>query len=279
MHTYSILLIDPFRNLVNAYQILLREEGYEVESALNLEEAYSYILKKSFSIILLEYLYPYEATEEFIRKIKRDSPETYLIMISNALIDGETYERLFNAGLDEFILKPYSPDKILVHIKKGLKERERIIEIEKLKRLNLVDPISEKLNHLIFNKNFLEALIQKELRRSKRHKHSFSLLLITLPSKIIEEDRFNEFIKDFLNLIRINTREEDVVSKNNGEIGILLPETNQKGCQALHQRLEGLINEHPSFRADKGLCSYLKTLSFRFFTFPEHAEILESLKF
>ncbi|MGQ9776889.1 MAG: response regulator [Thermodesulfobacteriota bacterium] len=146
MHIYSILLIDPFRNLVNAYQILLREEGYEVESSLNLEEAYSYILKKSYSIILLEYLYPYEATEEFIRKIKRDSPETYLIMIANALIDGETYERLFNAGLDEFILKPYSPDKILVHIKKGLKERERIIEIEKLKRLNLVDPISEKLN-------------------------------------------------------------------------------------------------------------------------------------
>ena len=36
----SILLIDPFKNLLNAYRLILEEEDYRVETALNLKEAY-----------------------------------------------------------------------------------------------------------------------------------------------------------------------------------------------------------------------------------------------
>ncbi len=276
---HSILLIDPFKNLVNAYQIILREEGYSVESALNLEEANSHLIEKKFSVIILEYLYPYKDTEEFIRKIKHNSPETYIIMIANALIDGETYERLFNTGLDEFILKPYPPDKILVHIKKGLKQRELILQLDGLKRLNLVDPISDKLNRIIFNRNFFATSLKKELKRSKRHNHPFSIILIKISTEGVEKDQLNEFNKEFLDLIRKNTREEDVVSKNNGEVGLLLPETNRIGCQALQRRLEGLINEYPLFQPDKALGSIIKSLSFQSITFPDQSDTLESLKF
>lgn len=274
----SILLIDPFKNLINAYQIILREEGYSVESAFNLEEANSYLREKKYSLIIIEYLYPYEVTEEFIRRVKQTAPETYIIMIANAIIDSETYERLFETGLDEFILKPYSPDKILVHIKKGLKQRELILHLNELKRLNLVDPISEALNRLIFNKNYFQTSLQKELKRSKRHHHPFSILLIKVMVDKIEKDQLNGFHKEFLDLIRKNTREEDVLSKNNGEIGLLLPETNRAGCQALQQRLEGLIKEYPPFRSER-FGEVIKSLSFQSLTFPEQSDILESLRF
>lgn len=278
MTLHSILLIDPFKNLINAYQIILTEEGYQVESALNLEEANSYLREKKYSIIILEYLYPYNVTEEFIRKIKQNSPETYIIMIANALIDSETYGRLFDIGLDEFILKPYSPDKILVHIKRGLKQRELILQLGELKRLNLVDPISEKLNRIIFNRNFFDASLQKELKRSKRHNHSFSIILIKVSTERIEKDQLNEFHKEFLDLIRRNTREEDLVSKNNGEIGLILPETNRVGCQVLQQRLENLIKAYHPFHSET-LEPVINSLSFRSLTFPDQPDILESLKF
>lgn len=279
MGLHSILLIDPFKNLINAYQIILREEGYIVEAALTLDQAASRLLEKKFSIIILEYLYPYKETEEFIRKIKYHSPETYILMIANAIIDSETYERLFDTGLDEFILKPYSPDKILVHIKRGFKQRELVLQMEELKRLNLVDPISEKLNRIIFNRNFFTTYLKKELKRSKRHHHPFSIILIRVSMEGVEKDQLNEFNKEFLNLIRKNTREEDVVSKNNGEAGILLPETNRTGCQALQQRLEGLIKEYPLFQPDKALGSVIKSLSFQSITYPEDSEIFESMTF
>lgn len=274
----SILLIDPFKNLVNAYQIILRDEGYSVDSALNLEEAYSLVKKEEYAIIIIEYIYPHEATEGFIKKIKEDFPATYILMIANATVDEKTYERLFSVGVDEFILKPYSADRIIVHIKKGLKQRDLILKLKGLERISILDPISEKISSLIFNRNFFMKFISQEIKRSKRHNHEFSLVIIKISEKEKIEKQFDFFIKEFIELLRKNTREEDFISKNNGEIGIILPETNSTGCQALLERLNRLIESHPTFKADKDLNRFIKTLSYQSYTFPDQSEILESLK-
>ncbi len=278
MNTHSILLVDPFKNLVNAYQIILRDEGYLVDSALNLEEAYSLVKKVEYSIIIIEYIYPHEATEGFIKRIKQDFPATYILMIANATVDEKTYERLFTVGVDEFILKPYSADRIIVHIRKGLKQRDMILKLKGLERFSLIDPVSEKISVLIFNRNFFEKFISQEIKRSKRHNHSFSLVLIKISEKEKIEKQFEIFIKEFLELIRKNTREEDFISKNNGEIGIILPETDYSGCQAMLSRLNRLIESHPAFRSDEVLNRFVKTLSYQSYTFPDQSEILKSLK-
>jgi diguanylate cyclase (GGDEF)-like protein len=280
MSYHSILLVDPFKNLVNAYQIILRDEGYSVNSALNLEEAYSLVKKEEYSIIIIEYIYPHEATEGFIRKIKEDFPATYILMVANATIDESTYERLFMVGVDEFILKPYSPDKIIVHIKKGLKQRDLILRLKVLEKLSLLDPISERISNLIFNRNFFERFLRQEIKRSKRHNHNVSLLLIKVSNKEKEkESHFDNFLREFLELLRKNTREEDFICKSNGEVSIILPETNKDGCNALLNRINKLIETYSIFQRDKALGKFIKTLSFQSYTFPEQSKILESLKF
>jgi DNA-binding NtrC family response regulator len=40
MTHHRILLIDPSKNLLNAYRMVLEEEKYSVETALNLKDAY-----------------------------------------------------------------------------------------------------------------------------------------------------------------------------------------------------------------------------------------------
>jgi len=66
--------------------------------------------------------------------------------------------------------------------------------------------------------------------------------------------------------------------KNDGEIGIILPETDQLGSQALIKRLLNLIDTHPPFKSDDVLKPYLQTLSFQSFTYPDQFAIPESLK-
>ncbi len=274
----SILLIDPFQNLVNAYRMIFKEEGYSVESAANLEESCSILKKAQFSIIIIEYIPPHPATEAFIEQLKKGSPEVYVLMVANQWIDGETYKRLYTLGVDDFILKPYSPDKMLVHIQKGLKQRELVLKLQELERLNLLDPMSEKINGLIFNKNFFKKSLMQELKRARRHQHSFSLLLIKLAYGEMINNSSDRFMKEFLDVIRRNTREEDVVSKNNGEIGVLLPETDQKGCEAFLQRLYHLVDKYPLFQTDKALRMCLKNILYQSFTFSESFDIPESLK-
>jgi GGDEF domain-containing protein len=83
---------------------------------------------------------------------------------------------------------------------------------------------------------------------------------------------------DLAKIVRKHTREEDMIGKNNGEIGIILPETDETGSEALVQRLSNLIHADPQFKSDGGLRSSIEALSFQSFTFPGQFSIPESLK-
>ncbi len=277
MANNRILLVDPFKNLLNAYRIILEEERFVVETALNLREAGELLIQRQYSVIITEYIPPFETTESMIETVKKISPETYIIMVSNAFVDEKTYERLFAKGLDDFILKPYSPDKIFVHIKKGLRQRNLIQKVQTLEKLSFLEPFAEELQGIIINTILFKKCLRQELKRAKRHNRSFSLLLVQLPAQEETGDRFNSFSMQLVKMIRRCTREEDMVGKNNGEIGIILPETDQIGSKALIQRLSNLIEDSSLFKSDSALKQHAQNLLFRSFTYPTEFVLPESL--
>lgn len=278
MPQHWILLIDPFKNLINAYRMILEEEKYLVETALNLKDGYELFKKRQYSIIITEYIPPFETTDDMIQWVKKKSPQTYIIIVTNAIVDEKTYGKLFSIGVDDFILKPYSPEKVLVHIKKGLKQRNLILKMEELERLSLLEPITGKIKGLIFNTIFFKKCLRQELKKARRHQHPFSLLLIQMPSEKEMGDRFDNFYMDLVRIVKRYTREEDMVGKTNGEIGIILPQTDQIGSEALMQRLLNLIHTHPKYKSDKILGPYIQTLSFQSFTYPDRFIIPDPLR-
>jgi len=273
-----ILLIDPFKNLLNAYRIILEEENYLVETASNLENACDLLKKRQYSVIITEYIPPFETNDCMIQWVKKNTPETYILIVTNASIDEKTYGKLFNIGVDDFILKPYSPERVLVHVKKGLKQRDLILKVQELERLSLLEPITKEIQGVIFNAIFFKSCLRKEIKKTKRHHHPFSLILIEIPAKEGMGDRFDNFYLELLKIFRKYTREEDMVGKNDGEIGILLPDTDQSGSQALIQRLLNLVHTYPKFNSDDFLRPYIQTLSLQCFTYPDQFSIPESLK-
>jgi PleD family two-component response regulator len=273
-----ILLIDPFKNLLNAYRIILEEEEYFVETALNLKEAYELFRGKQYSVIITEYCPPFDTTDYMIQWVKKNTPETYIIIVTNAIVDEETYGKLFAIGVDDFILKPYSPERILVHVKKGLKQRDLIIKMRELEKLSLLEPITEKIQGLIFNTIFFKRCLRQEIKKAKRHHHPFSLLIMHMPNKEKMGDRFDSFYMELVKIVKRHTREEDMVGKNNGTIGVILPETDRIGSEALMQRLLDLIQTHPLFKSDNVLRPFVKTLSFQSFTYPNQFSIPDPLK-
>jgi len=278
MSDNRILLVDPFKNLLNAYRIILEDEKYLVETTSSLKDAYELLYEGQYSVIITEYIPPFETTEYMIQWVKEKSAETYIIMVSNAFVDERTYERLFAIGLDDFILKPYSPDKVLVHIKKGLRQRDLMIKMKEFERLSVLEPVTKEIRGFIFNAIYLKTCLRQEIKKAKRHHRLFSLLLIQMPTEEKMGDRFYNFYVELVRIFRKYTREEDMVGKNNGEIGIILPETDQIGSQALIQRLLNLIHTDPQFSSDDVWKAYAQTLSFQSFTYPDQFAIPESLK-
>jgi PleD family two-component response regulator len=278
MSSNWILLIDPFRNLLNAYRIILEEEKYRVETSLNLRDAHQLLKRRQYSVIITEYTPPFENTDYMIKWVKRNAPETYVIIVTNAAIDEKTYENLFAIGADDFILKPCSAERILAHVKKGLRQRTLILRAQELERLSVLEPITAKIQEVIFNIMFFKRCLRQEIKKARRHCHPFSLLLIQMPGREEMSDRFDAFYAEVIKIVKRHTREEDTVGKSNGEIGIILPETDQAGSETLMRRLSGLVLAHPQFTSDKFLEPYVQALSFQSFTYPDQFFIPEPLK-
>ncbi len=263
-----ILLIDPFRNLVNAYRMILEAEKYGVDTAGDLEAACAQFGTREYSIVIIEYFPPYDDTCQIIRWMKQKRPEAYIIMVTNITIGEIDYGKLFDLGLDDLILKPYSPEKILVHIQKGLRQGELILKKQELEKQNVFDPCSPKVQKFIFNHMFFQRCLRQEMKRAKRHGYSLSIVLVKVPSEE-KKDPFDNYCNEMARILRSYIREEDIVGRENGSFEILLPETDQAGSRALLQRLSSLIEKYPPFRSDDALKPFLQTLSLQAFTYPE----------
>jgi PleD family two-component response regulator len=271
-----ILLVDPFKNLLNAYRMILEGEKYGVDTAGNHEEAYAQFDAREYSTVIIEYFPPYEDTCQIIRWMKEKRPEGYILMVTNMTIGEADYGKLFSLGLYDLILKPYSPEKILVHIQKGLRQRELILRKQELEKQNVFDPCSPKVKRSIFNQEFFQRCLRQEMKRAKRHGHSLSIVLVKVPAEE-KKDPFDNFCNEMARILRSYVREEDIVGRENGSFEILLPETDQAGSRALLQRLSSLIEKYPPFNSDDALKSFLQTLSLQAFTYPEILGLPKSL--
>jgi GGDEF domain-containing protein len=124
---------------------------------------------------------------------------------------------------------------------------------------------------------FFKKCLRQEFKRAKRHQHALSLLLLQLPVERDRSDLFERFYIELIRIVRKSTREEDIVGRDDGDIGILLPETDEIGSKALMERLLNLIKGDPSLKSDEVLKPYVETLSFRTFTYPDQFTLPESL--
>jgi diguanylate cyclase (GGDEF)-like protein len=274
MRDHWILLIDPFRNLLNTYQIILTGAGYRVETAQSLKESAVKLSLRPYSVILTEYFLPFEDTFLMVEKAKSMHPETSILMITHAQIDEASYEKLFDAGLDDIIFKPYSPERILVHVKKGLRQRDLIERTRTLEQRPAgVTAPDGNLHPRTFKKS-----LRQELKRSRRHQHALSLLLLDFRDQEARRDRLEIFFAVLARMLRRSIREEDILGRENGSFGILLPETDQAGSVAVMNRVSNLVKDHPLFESDKTMKSLAKTLSIQSFSYPEKFVIPPSLR-
>jgi len=272
-----VLLIEPYRNMVNAYRMILEANNFGVEVATNLHEAYRQFFTRNYSITIMEYFPPSEDTCQIIRWMKQQMTGIYIIMVTDTNIDRVVYEKLFAEGLDDFFLKPYSLEKILVHIQKGLKQKELILEKQELERQNIFDFSCLRMQKYIFNQIYFRRCLRQELKKAKRHGRPLSLMLIKLPPEERKKELFDDFCIEMAGSLRTFLREGDIVARENGSFEILLPETDQAGSKALLQRLSNLIQKHPPFESDNALKLFLQALSFQVFTYPEMADVPDSL--
>ncbi|MBM72025.1 MAG: DNA-binding response regulator [Crocinitomicaceae bacterium] len=124
MSTKKILLVDDESDILDFISFNLEANGYNVKVASNGEEGISIAKEFKPDLILLDLMMPEMDGIETCERI-RENDTLKSVLIAFLTARGEDYSQIagFDAGADDYILKPIKPKVLLSRVKALLKRR------------------------------------------------------------------------------------------------------------------------------------------------------------
>lgn len=148
MKGVRVLVVDDEQGVRSTLSAVLRDEGFEVETAESGEACLAILEERSFQAILLDVWLPGRDGLETLKSIRRTGVDSAVIMISgHGTI--ETAVRATRLGAHDFVEKPLSLEKIVLTLHNALRarkleERNRLLREELRRETELIgesDPI------------------------------------------------------------------------------------------------------------------------------------------
>jgi len=112
----KLLVVEDEIKTADAVTKGLRENGFEVTTAYDGQTALDYSKRVKFDLIITDIIMPKLNGIEFCKQLRSDGNQTPVIMIT-AL--GLTANKVsgFNAGADDYIVKPFDFEELLARVK------------------------------------------------------------------------------------------------------------------------------------------------------------------
>jgi DNA-binding NtrC family response regulator len=129
----SVLIIDDEQEIRESLEQLLRLEGYQADSAGSAEDGMKRIESGVFDLVLLDISLPDRNGLEVLKSIKRDAPDTGVIMIT-AYDSSQLAFQASKQGAESYITKPWDNDKLLLEIRNTLDKSRLQVENVQLRR-------------------------------------------------------------------------------------------------------------------------------------------------
>ncbi len=152
MKKEKILTVDDDPDILDVLDLTL-SESYEVFQANNGKEGLEIIQQKIPDLIICDYMMPIMNGREFCQALKKDILLQHipLIMLTGK---GEVQDRIggIEAGVDDYMIKPFTPDELLARIKMILRRTVRSLDASPLTHLPGNTSIMEELEQCIHNK-------------------------------------------------------------------------------------------------------------------------------
>lgn len=136
----NILIIDDEINILRSLDMILKNEGFSVRQASNLNKARLILKKEQFPIYIVDVMLPDGDGISFIKEIREVSPTAVIIMISGHATVKMAVEAT-QLGADDFLEKPLSKDKLIITLNnfiKRLQLEQKYYDLEGAKYGNLL---------------------------------------------------------------------------------------------------------------------------------------------
>lgn len=115
MNAWKILIVDDDQMIVELLTLRLQAKGFEVQSALNGEAAYTVAEQFQPHLILCDLVMPIVDGPTFCRRMRSEGIETPFLFLT---AKGQPRDKIdvLSAGADGYLVKPFEAKELLAHI-------------------------------------------------------------------------------------------------------------------------------------------------------------------
>jgi DNA-binding NtrC family response regulator len=124
---FQILLVEDEAPNREALALLLKKAGYEIQTAASGEEAFERLNKAAFDIVVTDLFLPGINGMEILKRVKKESPETHVLMITGNA-SAETAVEAMKEGAFDYITKPINFEKLKLLMTKALEKSLLVAE-------------------------------------------------------------------------------------------------------------------------------------------------------
>lgn len=112
----NILIVEDDKDLNEAYQTILKQEGHEVASAVNGQEALKKATTNTPDLILLDLLMPIMGGLEFLKKYDLDQHKNVKVLIFTNMENSPEVTEAYNLGAHRCIVKSWTAPQNLAKV-------------------------------------------------------------------------------------------------------------------------------------------------------------------
>ena len=114
MNNRRILIVEDDKEINQMLVDFLRENGFETESAYDGAEASHLIKQNTYTLILMDLMLPYKGGSDLIEELRRESDIPVIVLSAKSMM--ETRLEVLRLGADDYIMKPFDLNEVLVRM-------------------------------------------------------------------------------------------------------------------------------------------------------------------
>ena len=155
---YNILVWDDDKEIVNAIEIYLSKEGYNIFKSYNGNEALSILKNNTVHLIILDIMMPIKDGIETLKEIRKN--ESIPVIMLSAKSEDEDKINGLNLGADDYITKPFNPLELIARVNSGIRRYTKFGAVDSNSNKNIY-----KSGELIIDDDFKSVMVEgKEVK-------------------------------------------------------------------------------------------------------------------
>lgn len=182
----NILVCDDDREIVEAIEIYLSQDGYHIFRAYDGEEAIEVLKKEEIHLLIIDLMMPKLDGIRAILKIREYSSIPIIILSAKS----EDTDKILglNIGADDYICKPFNPLELVARVKSNLRR------YTSLGSLNSDNKMVYQVGGLVLNDDTKQVTVDDEPVKMTPIEYNILLLLMKNQGKVFSINQIYESI-------------------------------------------------------------------------------------